>query len=596
MDTKHTMTQSQPRNPEVGVRGDDARWLPGSGHTGDRSAPVADFLLVADSSVDPIIRFLANPTCPPAIKATVAPYNQVRQVLGDIARRDRSDNMKAVMVWTRPEGAIPTFSKVLQFEPPALDGLMAEVDQFAGLICEAARRVGMAFVLSWAVPPHRRWIQAMTLRHESGLGNILMRMNLRLAERFCESNNIILLDCQQWYASLQKPAYDAKLHALAKVDYSRDFFVKAALEIKAVLQGLRGQARKLVICDLDNTLWGGVIGDDGMENVKLGGHDGIGESFVAFQQELLALRKRGILLGICSKNDAELAWKMIDQHSEMVLRRADFAGAKINWSDKAENISEMLRELNLLPESAVFLDDHPAERERVRQAFPGMLAPDLPADVAGYAAFLAGLDCFETGSITAEDRARTGSYRQEAEGRAVIACGGSIQAWLESLQIVLKVENLNRGNLARAAQLLNKTNQFNMATRRMDQEDFWRWCVSPGRQAWVFSVTDRLGDSGITGLITVDLTEAKRARLVDFVMSCRVMGKQIEEAMLNTVKEWLAVQGTTEMSAGFSRTERNRPFLGFIRDKWIDGADGALDPSKITRPPHIKVKNEAQVE
>jgi FkbH-like protein len=592
MDTKHTMTQSHPGNPEFGVRGDDAQWLPGSGHAGDRRVPVTDLLLVADSSVDPIIRFLADPTCPPAIKATVAPYNQVQQVLADIACRDRSDNIETVMVWTRPEGAIPTFSKILQFEPPALDDLLAEVDQFAGLICEAARRVGTVFVLSWALPPYRRWIQAITLRHESGLGNILMRMNLRLAERFCESNNIILLDCQQWYASLQKPAYDAKLHALAKVDYSRDFFVKAASEIKAVLQGLRGQARKLVICDLDNTLWGGVIGDDGMENVKLGGHDGMGESFVAFQQELLALRKRGILLGICSKNDPELAWKMIDEHSEMALRRADFASAKINWSDKAENISQMLRELNLLPESAVFLDDHPAERERVRQAFPGMLVPDLPADVAGYAAFLAGLDCFETGSITAEDRARTGFYRKEAEGRAVIACGGSIQAWLESLQIVLKVEKLDRGNLVRAAQLLNKTNQFNMATRRMDQEDFWRWCISPGHQAWIFSVMDRLGDSGITGLITVDLTNAQQARLVDFVMSCRVMGKQIEEAMLNVVKGALEVRGARELSTSYHRTDRNQPFLDFIKNKWMHGAGDVLEMSKIAPPPHIRIEQE----
>lgn len=577
MNTDPAVTQSKSMAP------------PAATHRGE-----TEFLLVADSSIDPMVRFLADSKCPPAIRADVAPYNQVRQVLADIADSSRQDDIKTLMVWTTVEHIIPTFSKILKFEPLDIEELLREVDQFAAMVRLAAKRIGTVLVLSWAMPPYRRWIQAMTLCHQSGMGNILMRLNLRLAEQFCQDRNIILLDCQQWYASLQKPAYDAKMHALAKVNYSRDFFLKAASEIKAVLRGLRGQARKLVICDLDNTLWGGVIGDDGIDNIKLGGHDGSGESFAAFQRELLALRKRGVLLAVCSKNEAKTAWEMIDQHPEMVLRRSDFANARINWNDKAENISEMLRELNLLPESAVFLDDHPAERERIRQAFPHMLVPDLPADVAEYPAFIADLDCFETVSITPEDRARTVFYNQEAERRAVVGCGSTIQEWLESLQISLKVGNLDRGNLVRAAQLLNKTNQFNMATRRVDQEDFWRWCNTPGHKSWIFSVADRLGDSGITGLITVEFVGEKQARLIDFVMSCRVMGKQIEEAMLNVVKESLATQGPSELKTNFCKTDRNSPFLDFIQNKWIDETSGVLEMSKITRPPHITITNQRQ--
>ena len=544
-----------------------------------------DILLTADTVVEPILRFLAAPSPPPVVNARVAPFNQVRQVLAAIAATSEPSRSETLMIWTIPQNSILSFSRILEFEPVALHVVLDEVDQFAAMIRQAAVRTGTVLVLSWALPPYRRWVQTMTLRHEKGLGNILMRMNLRLAEALDNCHNIILLDCQYWYASLQKPACDAKLQALAKIAYSRDFFMKAAAEIKAVLRGVRGEARKLVICDLDNTLWGGVVGEDGIHQLRLGGHDGVGESYAAFQRELLTLRKRGILLALCSKNDSTIAWQAIDQHPEMVLRRNDFASARINWNDKAENIAQIVKELHLLPKSVVFLDDHPTERDRVRQAFPEIFTPDLPIDVAEYPAFLASLDCFETVNITVEDTVRTGLYLKEEERRSSVSASGSIQEWLESLHITLSVSRLDRGNLIRAAQLLNKTNQFNMATRRMEQEEFWRWCGLPGRQAWVFSVADRLGDSGITGLISAESIDAQNARLTDFLMSCRVMGKQIEEAMLYFVNETLAAR----LHIACRKTDRNQPFLEFIQTKWTDETSGILDPSKVFKPVHMKI-------
>ena len=536
--------------------------------------------------VEPLLRLLAAPCPPPVVYARITPFNQVRQTLAGMAGADQLSRAETLMVWTTPQGSIPAFLKIQEFEPFDLNEVLDEVDQLAGMIRRVAGRVGTVLVLSWATPPYRRWVQAMTLRHEKGLANILMRMNLRLAEALDKSHNVILLDCQYWYASLQKPAYDGKLQALAKVAYSRDFFMKAAAEIKAVLRGVRGEARKLVICDLDNTLWGGVIGEDGSEHLRLGGHDGVGESHAAFQRELRMLRKRGVLLALCSKNDSDTAWEAIDQHPEMVLRRKDFASARINWNDKAENIAQIVKELNLLPKSVVFLDDHPAERDRVRQAFPDILTPDLPVDVADYPAFLASLHCFETVNITDEDMARTDSYLNESERRASVSASGSVQEWLASLEITLNVSRLDRGNLIRATQLLNKTNQFNMATRRMDQEELWRWCSLPGHQTWVFSVADRLGDSGITGLISAESLDGQDARLTDFLMSCRVMGKQIEEAMLHFANETLAAR----LHVAFRKTERNQPFLEFIQTKWIDEKSGLLDPARMFRPQHVKIQ------
>jgi FkbH-like protein len=546
-------------------------------------------LIAADTVVQPVVRFLDATAKPPT--TTVAPLDQVRHILSQLARSEATTD--ALLVWTTPERALPAFRALLEYQPVDTAVLLSEVDAYANAVIAAAEKVAGVLVLSWATAPHRRWVQALTMRHESGLSNQLMRMNLRLAERFAAHGNIVLLDVQHWYASLRGPAHDPKMWALAKVEYSREFFQKAAAEIASALRALRSAGRKLVICDLDNTLWGGIIGDDGMENIRLGGHDGEGESFRAVQQELLALRKRGILLALCSKNDPAIAWEMIEQHPEMILRRADFAASRISWDDKATAVAALLQELNLLPSAAVFLDDQPAERARIRQAFPDILTPDLPPDVAAYPSFLAALDCFETVSLTAEDRKRTELYQREAERRAAATDVAGIDDWLRSLQIQVSVARLNRVSLVRAAQLLNKTNQFNMAVRRLEQEEFWRWCSEPHRAALCFSVADRFGDSGMVGLVTLERTAEAEATLCDFVMSCRAMGKQIEEAMLFVAQQVAGqlnpphTHATCRLRAVCHATERNEPFRRFIASKWASA--GLLDATRIVRPAHLQL-------
>jgi FkbH-like protein len=497
-----------------------------------------------------------------------------------------------LLVWTTPRRAIPSFDALADFRPAAPQALLEEVDQFAEAVSCAAERVSTVFVVSWSLPPHERGVQTLALRPEGGSAYALMTMNLRLAQRLAPKRNVVLLDSGYWHAALQRPSYDPKLHALAKVDYSREFLVKATAEIKAVLRGVLGQSRKLVICDLDNTLWGGIVGDDGLEHVKLGGHDGVGESFLEFQRGLRALKNRGILLAVCSKNDPAVAREMIDRHPEMQLRHSDFACQRINWADKAENVAQILTELNLLPSSAVFLDDSPGERQRIAQAFPEMLVPDLPDDIAQYPAFLAAMDCFETLQITAEDRQRTESYRQEAMRVETQRSAVSLDAWLQSLELKLTVRRLDRLNLPRAAQLLNKTNQFNLATRRLSEEAFWQWSQAPGRAVFTFWVADRFGDAGLTGLISAEIEPGGRAALADFVMSCRVMGKQVETAMLDVAWQWLQSQGATQLAARYLPTPKNRPFAEFIVPRYLDPQAGLLDVARTVRPPHIAVISE----
>jgi FkbH-like protein len=538
-------------------------------------------LLVADTVIDPLVRLLGGD-----VAATVAPYNQVRQtLLAPIEGRP-----DVLLVWTTPSLAVPAFGRLLRFEPHDLPALLAEVDDFAAAVLHAAAGARFVFVTSWALPPYRRWVAAMAMRHEAGAANVLMRMNLRLAERLAPARNVVLLDVQHWQASLGRPAHDPKLHAMAQVHHSRELFARAASEIKAVYRGLTGQSRKLVICDLDNTLWGGVVGDDGMENLQLGGHDAAGQSFAAVQRELQSLQRRGVLLAVCSKNDPRIALDAISRHPEMVLRRDDFAAVQIGWGDKGAGVAAILRELNLLPSSAVFLDDHPAERALVRQTFPEVLVPELPEDVSAIPSFIAAMDCFETADLTAEDAGRTDLYRQEAQRRGASAGATTVQQWLDSLDIRLTVRPLDRASLPRAAQLLNKTNQFNMAGRRLGEAELWDWCAQPGRTALLFSVADKFGDAGATGLVTAS-TDGDTATLVDLVMSCRVMGKGIEQAMLS---EACRAVGARTVFAPFVVTEKNGPCRQFLEAAYAEPP--RVDLSRLAAPAHVAVQRDDSVE
>ena len=255
--------------------------------------------------------------------------------------------------------------------------------------------------------------------------------------------------------------------------------------------------------DLDDTLWGGIVGDDGWQNLSLGGHDAIGEAFVDFQKELKALSRRGVLLAIVSKNDEAIALEAIDKHPEMLLRREDFVAWRINWT-KA-NLEELVRGVNLGLDSAVFIDDNLSERARVRETLSEVLVPDWPEDKTQYVTALRALNCFNAVSVTEEDRSRTSSYVAERERQGSLNAVGSLDEWLQTLGLVVEVEELSSLNLPRAVQLLNKTNQMNLQTRRMPEGEIAAWSQESGCKVWTFRVKDRFSDYGLTGLASLKI-------------------------------------------------------------------------------------------
>lgn len=550
-------------------------------------------VLASDFNLQNFAGYLTNDPEFPAMEAMATPYGQVATILMDKDAPCWQNEPDAALVWTRPESVIPEFNTLLKYEQVDLQKILQQVDEYCALLINMSMRVKFTLVPSWVLPSSRRVFGGLDMKTGVGLTNTLMRMNLRLAENLEKTSNIYVLNSERWIGPSGSQAFNPKLWYLGKIIFDNQVFKTAVRDIKAVLGGLLGFARKLIIVDLDDTLWGGIVGDVGWENLVLGGHHHIGEAYLDFQQALKSLQNRGILLAIASKNEEQIALEAISQHPEMVLRQDDFVGWRINWQDKAENILDLLDELNLGPQAAVFIDDNPAERARVRESLPEVLVPEWPPDPLLYPSALLSLRCFELPSLSREDLARTAMYLSENKRQALKKAVSSPEEWLSGLGICLQVEELQPANLQRAAQLLNKTNQMNLTTRRMSETELAAWAENRHHRLWTIRVSDKFGDAGLTGIVSLEIKD-HAARIVDFILSCRVMGRKIEQALLAIAIQSARGSGVKDVSARYLPTPKNKPCLDFFKSLAPhirqQGEDFILDGKQpFNVPEHIKI-------
>lgn len=532
-------------------------------------------LLIADFTIGGLATYLASPDNTPVLRGVSAGFDQVVQTLLDRESPGWQSEPEAALVWTRPNSAIKSFGRLLSGDLVKTDDVLAEVDVFAERLKAAAGRVSAMFVPTWTWPSGDRGLGVLNMSPGLGPAYHLMRMNARLAESLAEAPNVYVLDAGRWVAAAGSLASSPKLWHLGKIAFGPEVLKHAAADIKAAMRAIRGQARKLVVLDLDDTLWGGIVGDMGWRNLKLGGHDPLGEAFCAFQRALKALTRRGIVLGIVSKNTESIALEAIDCHPEMALRRSDFAGWRINWRDKAENLAELAAELNLGLESIVFIDDNPVERARVREAWPQVFVPEWPTDKLLYEQALSELCCFDAVAISDEDSARTRMYRKERERRAALSTSQSLDGYLASLDLQVSIEPLGEANLTRATQLLNKTNQMNLVTRRLAEREFQAWADDERHRVYVFRVADRFDDYGLTGIGSLSL-DGHTARVCDFVLSCRVIGRGVEQTLLYALIEEAKSFGMKELLAELVPTPRNAPCQSFFEEQsgWATIGEG----------------------
>lgn len=335
-----------------------------------------------------------------------------------------------------------------------------------------------------------------------------------------------------------------------------------------------GLSRKCLVLDLDNTLWGGVVGDDSVEGLHLGQGSPSGEAFLAFQRYAALLARRGVILAVCSKNDQRVAEAAFN-HPEMALKRSDIAAFVANWEDKAGNLRRIASMLDIGLDSLVFVDDNPAERDIVRRELPEVAVPELPDDVADYPARLAAAGYFEAVSFTSDDATRGRNYALNAERKVALEQATDMEGYLLGLNMVLHATPIGDAELARSTQLLNKTNQFNLTTRRYSEAEVERFArEAPRSLALAFRLADKYGDNGLISVVLArpDPAFSDQELLIDsWLMSCRVLGRQVEEAVLEVLVDAARAAGYHALVGEYRPSGRNGmvaehyPKLGFVQ-------------------------------
>lgn len=332
--------------------------------------------------------------------------------------------------------------------------------------------------------------------------------------------------------------------------------------VMRIVAGRLGLSKKCLVLDLDNTVWGGVVGDDGINGLVLGQGSAQGEAHLALQRYAKRLRDRGIILAVCSKNEPATAREAFASHPEMHLKLEDIAVFVANWNDKAENLRDIAARLNIGLDSLVFVDDNPVERQRIRAALPMVGVPELPEDVAGYVRCIAAAGYFEATSFTQDDRQRAAQYAANDAREALRSSAQSMDEFLGSLGMIMHFGRVSGVDLARAAQLINKTNQFNVTVRRHSEEAVAGLVGNPAVFAFQSRLIDRFGDNGVISVIILTPTDDHSLQLDTWVMSCRVFGRGVEMQIMNAVVDAVREKGFRRICVEHMHTAKN----GLIRD------------------------------
>lgn len=393
--------------------------------------------------------------------------------------------------------------------------------------------------------------------------------NAALVQAETEHNNVKLLDMREFTRKYPiNDVFDWKFWFISQMGMNPKLSKPFAEWFQRKLDEIALKRKKCLVLDLDNTLWGGVLGEDGIEGIKLGG-DYPGKAFHYWQEALLELSKSGVILTVCSKNNEADVLEAWEKNPFMVLKKDNFATWRINWTDKATNIKELADELNIGLDSFVFLDDNPSERELIKQVHPMVEVPDFPVQPYELPVFFKEVveKYFRVYSITSEDKKKTEQYKANAQRAQAQKSFVDFDAFLESLEIQITIEAANEFNIPRIAQMTQKTNQFNLTTKRYTDADV-RSFVQAGWKIWCISVADKFGDNGITGCIMVkpndnDNHNLNEVEIDTFLLSCRILGKGIEIAFIKRILIELRNQGVTEVKAEYIPTAKNAQVKDF---------------------------------
>ncbi len=435
----------------------------------------------------------------------------------------------------------------------------AAVAQLAGY-AEAIRGQGGTPVLTTLAPPADPLFGGFDARIDGSPRAMIEAFNQKLAA----IDGVLIVDVAAVATSVGTAQWhDRRAWHRAKLPFAVEATPLFADHVCRVIGAARGRARKCLVLDLDNTLWGGVIGDDGVDGIVIGQGSAAGEAHLAIQTLALDLRTRGVVLAVCSKNEEAVARTAFDQHSDMVLRGDHFAVFVANWANKADNLRDIAKRLNLGTDALAFLDDNPAERLQVRSELPEVAVIEVGDDPADYAGLVARSGWFEAVGFSAEDLARAEQYRANSERLAMAESASDMGAYLQSLDMRMTIRPFDSAGRARIAQLINKSNQYNLTTRRYGEADVAAIETSTGKYARQIRLTDRFGDNGMISVVIWDCGPDVW-RCDSWLMSCRVLGRRVEEAALAEVAAAARAAGATTLEGLYVPSPKN----GIVTEHW----------------------------
>src|SRR5262249_8993538 len=409
--------------------------------------------------------------------------------------------------------------------------LEAEYRNWATLWQTAHDRLGCQVLQNNFDTPPWRSLDNYEMRHSAALSRFIAEINRLLMER--APSYVTIHDVETLSANAGRRAWgNERFFLQAKMPCAPEHLVEYAHSVSSVLAAQRGLSRKCLVLDLDNTLWGGVIGDDGIGGIRVGQGDPEGEAFLSFQRYVKALQMRGVILAVCSKNNEQTAREVFEKHPDMILRLDDISCFVANWTDKATNLRSIAKQLNIGLDSLVFVDDNPAERSIIRQMVPEVAVPEISEDPTEFIDVLERHRFFQVATLGSEDFKRTEYYRANAQRAEIEASAGGIEDFLRSLNMVGTIGPIQTTTLERSAQLINKSNQFNLTTRRRSVAEVKSLTQLPNWVTATVSLRDRFGDNGLISVVLAQVLEDV-LEIDTWLMSCRVLKRGVEHVLLN---------------------------------------------------------------
>ncbi|ASP69161.1 HAD-IIIC family phosphatase [Sinorhizobium meliloti] len=456
----------------------------------------------------------------------------------------------------------------------AEDEAVLEAERIASAIAEAARsKTGCPAIIA-TLPPCIQLTSA-DIATPGSIARFRLRVNMMLGDGAAEGRWLMWdqaalasrIGIERWF--------DPVAYHSAKVPFNVELCPLAADNIASLLAAMTGKSARALVLDLDNTLWGGVIGDDGLAGIRIGQNSAEGEAFVAFQNFVLGLRKRGVVLAVCSKNTDAVAREPFRRHPDMLLKEEHIAVFQANWDDKATNIRAIAEKLGLGLESLAYVDDNPAERERVRRELPLVSTIEVGEDPSFFIDRVAGSGLFDHLPLNSDDLARANSYGGRAAVAEIRARVGNYEEYLKSLEMRMTISPFDEVGRPRIVQLINKSNQFNLTTRRYNEEDVRRMQGDPNFIGWQIRLDDKFAQHGTIGVVIV-LKKGSEWEIDTWLQSCRVLERGVEQCLMNSLIEQAVSAGVVSIRGRYIPTERNAmvsdfyPRLGF----GLAGANG----------------------